>query len=100
MYRIHYPDKDTPNIVRLVPVVAAIVKKGNIKGLGKSYEALAQEYQNPETADANPETADALAEANTYSAGPLAICLSCLRQTAVTAQCIATVCKQCLQTEQ
>ena len=52
---------DYPSTADLVlQMVAAIVKRDNIKNLGPLYDALADEY---------PETADAIAEVAKYAAG-------------------------------
>ena len=55
---IDYPSTTTADLVR--QMVAAIVKRDNIKNLGPRYDALAEEY---------PDTADAIAEAARYAAG-------------------------------
>ena len=49
-------------------MVAAIVKRDNIKNLGQRYDALAEDY---------PETADAIAEAAKYAAGPVCTSFLC-----------------------
>ena len=58
MLGIDYPGNTTADLVR--QIVAAIVKRDNIKNLGPLYDALADEY---------PETANAIAEVAQYAAG-------------------------------
>ena len=58
MLGIDYPSNTTADLVR--QMVAAIVKRDNIKNLGPLYDTLAEEY---------PDTADAIAEAARYAAG-------------------------------
>ena len=58
MLGIDYPSNTTADLVR--QMVAAIVKRDNIKNLGPRYDALAEEY---------PDTADAIADAASYAAG-------------------------------
>ena len=65
MLGIDYPSNTTANLVR--QMVAAIVKRDNIKNLGPLYDALADEY--PKTA------ADAIAEVAKYAAGRVVLCL-------------------------
>ena len=47
LFGIDYPSKITADLVR--QMVAAIVKRDNIKNLGERYDALAEQY--PETAE-------------------------------------------------
>ena len=61
-----YPSKITADLVR--QMVAAIVKRDNIKNLGERYDALAEQY---------PETAEVIAEAAKYSAGPVCTSFGC-----------------------
>ena len=69
MLDIEYPSTTTADLVR--QMVAAIVKRDNIKNLGQQYDALAEEY--PETADAN----HAIAEAAKYAAGRVCTSFVC-----------------------
>ena len=73
MLGIDYPSNTTADLVR--QMVAAIVKRDNIKNLGPLYDALADEY--PETADAIAEAADAIAEAAKYAAGRICTSFVC-----------------------
>ena len=66
MLGIEYPSTTSADLVR--QMVAAIVKRDNIKNLGPRYDALAEEY---------PETADAIAEAAKYAAGPVCTSFLC-----------------------
>ena len=66
MLGIEYPSNTTSDLVH--QMVAAIVKRDNIKNLGQRYDALAVEY---------PETADAIAEAAKYAAGPVCTSFLC-----------------------
>ena len=52
MFCIEYSSNTTADLV--LQMVAAIVKRDDIKNLGQRFDALAEEY---------PETADAIAEA-------------------------------------
>ena len=63
---IDYPSTTTADLVR--QMVAAIVKRDNIKNLGPRYDALAEEY---------PDTADAIAEAARYAAGRVCTTFVC-----------------------
>jgi hypothetical protein len=65
MFGIDYPAEATPDLLR--QMIAAIVKKENIKGLSATYDSLAERY---------PLTVDAVAEAAKYAAGKLFF-LSC-----------------------
>ena len=49
-------------------MIAAIVKRDNIKNLGQLYDTLAEHY---------PETADIIAKAAEYAAGPVCIFFEC-----------------------
>ena len=66
MLGIDYPSTTTADLVR--QMVAAIVKRDNIKNLGPRYDALAEEY---------PDTADAIAEAARYAAGRVCTTFVC-----------------------
>ena len=66
MLGIDYPSTTTADLVR--QMVAAIVKRDNIKNLGPRYDALAEEY---------PDTADAIAEAAKYAAGRVCTTFVC-----------------------
>ena len=66
LFGIDYPSKITADLVR--QMVAAIVKRDNIKNLGPLYDALADEY---------PETANAIAEAAKYAAGRVCTSFVC-----------------------
>ena len=66
MLGIDYPSNTTADLVR--QMVAAIVKRDNIKNLGPRYDALAEEY---------PDTADAIAEAARYAAGRVCTTFVC-----------------------
>ena len=66
MLGIDYPSNTTADLVR--QMVAAIVKRDNIKNLGPLYEVLGEEY---------PDTADAIAEAAKYAAGPVCTSFLC-----------------------
>ena len=66
MFGINYPSSTTADVVR--QMVAAIVKRDNIKNLGPLYDALAEEY---------PDTADAIAEAAKYAAGRVCTTFVC-----------------------
>ena len=72
-----YLSKITADLVR--QMVAAIVKRDNVKNLGKRYDALAEQY---------PETAEVIAKAAKYSAGPVCTSLDVLSQTT---ECFAAV---------
>ena len=61
---IDYPSTTTADLVR--QMVAAIVKRDNIKNLGTRYDALAEEY---------PDTADA--QAAKYAAGRVCTSFVC-----------------------
>ena len=58
MFGIDYVTKATVDVVR--QMIAAIVKKENIKGLGPTYDSLVDTY---------PMTADHIAEKTKYAAG-------------------------------
>ncbi len=58
MFGIDYVAEATPDLLR--QMIAAIVKKENIKGLSATYNSLAGQY---------PLTVDAVAEAAKYAAG-------------------------------
>ena len=66
MLGIDYPSTTTADLV--LQMVAAIVKRNNIKNLGPRYDALAEEY---------PDTADAIAEAAKYAAGRVSTTFVC-----------------------
>ena len=66
LFGIDYPSKITADLVR--QMVASIVKRNNIKNLGKRYDALDEQY---------PETAEVIAEAAKYSAGPVCTSFGC-----------------------
>ena len=66
MLGIDYPSNTTADLVR--QMVAAIVKRDNIKNLGPRYDALAEEY---------PDTADAIVEAARYAAGRVCTTFVC-----------------------
>ena len=66
MLGIDYPSTTTADLVR--QMVAAIVKRDNIKNLGPRYDALAEEY---------PDTAAAIAEAAKYAAGRVCTTFVC-----------------------
>ena len=66
MLGIEYPSNTTSDLVH--QMVAAIVKRDNIKNHGQQYDALAEEY---------PEMADAIAEAAKYAAGPVCTSFLC-----------------------
>ena len=58
MFGIDYVTETTADVVR--QMIAAIVKKENIKGLGPTYDSLVDTY---------PKTADHIAEKTKYAAG-------------------------------
>ena len=49
-------------------MVAALVKRDNIRGLGERYDQLAAQY---------PDTVEAIADAVKYTAGPVGSAMSC-----------------------
>ena len=58
MFGMDYVSEATPDLLR--QMIAAIVKKENIRGLSATYDSLAERY---------PLTVDAVAEAAKYAAG-------------------------------
>ena len=63
---LEYPVKTTADIVR--QMVAALVKRDNIRGLGERYDQLAAQY---------PDTVEAIADAVKYTAGPVGSAMPC-----------------------
>ena len=66
LFGLEYPVETTADIVR--QMVAALVKRDNIKGLGGRYDQLAAQY---------PDTVEAIADAVKYTAGPVGYAMSC-----------------------
>ena len=69
LFGLEYPVKTlktTADVVR--QMVAALVKRDNIKGLAERYDQLAEEF---------PERVEAVADAAKYSAGPVGSAMSC-----------------------
>ena len=66
LFGLEYPVKTTADVVR--QMVAALVKRDNIKGLDKRDDQLADQF---------PETVEAIAEAARYTAGPVGSAMSC-----------------------
>ena len=66
LFGLEYPAKTNTDIVR--QMVAALVKRDNIRGLDESYDQLAEQF---------PETVEAIADAVKYTAGPVGSAMSC-----------------------
>ena len=66
LFGLEYPVKTTADIVR--QIVAALVKRDNIRGLAERYDQLAAQY---------PHTVEAIADAVKYTAGPVGSAMSC-----------------------
>ena len=66
LFGLEYPAKTNADIVR--QMVAALVKRDNIRGLGERYDQLAAQY---------PDTLEAIADAVKYTAGPVGSAMSC-----------------------
>ena len=66
LFGLEYPVKTTADIV--CQMVAALVKRDNIRGLGERYGQLAEQF---------PETVEAIADAVKYTAGPVGSAMSC-----------------------
>ena len=66
LFGLEYPVKTTADVVR--QMVAALVKRDNIKGLAERYDQLAEQF---------PETVEAIADAVKYTAGPVGSAMPC-----------------------
>ena len=66
LFGLEYPGKTNAYIVR--QMVAALVKRDNLRGLGERYDQLAAQY---------PYTVEAIADAVKYTAGPVGSAMSC-----------------------
>ena len=66
LFGLEYAVKTTANVVR--QMVAALVKRDNIKGLAERYDQLAEQF---------PETVEAIADAVKYTAGPVGSAMPC-----------------------
>ena len=66
LFGLEYPVNTTADIVR--QMVAALVKRDNIKGLAERYDQLAEQF---------PETVEVIAEAVKYTADPVSSAMSC-----------------------
>ncbi len=62
LFGLEYPIKTTADVV--LQMVAALVKRDNIKGLAERYDQLAEQF---------PETVEAIAAAVKYTAGSIAL---------------------------
>ena len=85
MFGIDYPTEATADVVR--QMLAAIVKRDNIKGLGASFDNLVAEY---------PTTADEIAEKTKYGAGDFVLfqssCTCFLQAVFLTFFCFGSAC--------
>ena len=66
LFGLEYPVKTTADIVR--HMVATLVKRDNIRGLGDHYDQLVEQF---------PETVEAIADAVKYTAGLVGSAMSC-----------------------